>query len=282
MSQQQQRPQDFGNFEDDIALFTNTDFFDFDLNAPMSDMPNDFAFRNGQQQGHPIRSPNSNDKMAYIAQQPAYYQSMTGYPNSAPMSASNSLPPSPPNGLPYAGHIQQSQPTVPSAHHFATVLSPQQQQHGLQSAGQKRNAVAIASPVEYDDQFRGPAEEDKRRRNTAASARFRVKKKQREQALEKTAKEMTDRVQVLEARIGQLEMENQWLKGLITEKNVKVDNVPMVEPEDKNEEAVKAKKAKTEHKPTKDGKEGEKLVQVETSLPEKKRGVGTTEEATKV
>ena len=60
------------------------------------------------------------------------------------------------------------------------------------------------------------AEEDKRRRNTAASARFRVKKKQREQALEKTAREMTERASVLEQRVQALEMENRWLKGLIT------------------------------------------------------------------
>jgi TolA-binding protein len=63
------------------------------------------------------------------------------------------------------------------------------------------------------------AEDDKRRRNTAASARFRVKKKQREQALEKQSKEMVDKVSSLEGRIQQLEMENQWLKGLITEKS---------------------------------------------------------------
>ena len=63
------------------------------------------------------------------------------------------------------------------------------------------------------------AEEDKRRRNTAASARFRVKKKQREQALEKQAKEMTDKVSALETKVQQLEMENKWLKGLITDKN---------------------------------------------------------------
>lgn len=34
----------------------------------------------------------------------------------------------------------------------------------------------------------------KRRRNTAASARFRMKKKEREQALEKHAKELEDRL----------------------------------------------------------------------------------------
>ncbi|KAF2642374.1 hypothetical protein P280DRAFT_264047 [Massarina eburnea CBS 473.64] len=70
-----------------------------------------------------------------------------------------------------------------------------------------------------DESARVAAEEDKRRRNTAASARFRIKKKQREQTLEKTAKEMTDKVNALEAKIQQLETENTWLKSLITEKN---------------------------------------------------------------
>lgn len=91
------------------------------------------------------------------------------------------------------------------------------------SAHKKRKAddMSVGTPIQHiDEQARVAAEEDKRRRNTAASARFRVKKKQREQALEKTAKDMSDRVQQLEARIGQLETENTWLKSLITEKNV--------------------------------------------------------------
>ena len=62
------------------------------------------------------------------------------------------------------------------------------------------------------------AEEDKRRRNTAASARFRVKKKQREQALEKTAKELTDKVTALEGKIDRLQQENGWLRSLVVEK----------------------------------------------------------------
>ena len=70
-----------------------------------------------------------------------------------------------------------------------------------------------------EEQSRHAAEEDKRRRNTAASARFRVKKKQREQALEKQTKEMSDKVSSLESKVQQLEMENKWLKGLITDKN---------------------------------------------------------------
>lgn len=62
------------------------------------------------------------------------------------------------------------------------------------------------------------ADEDKRRRNTAASARFRVKKKQREQELKDATKEMTEKVQKLEERVKQLEMENTWLKNLVVEK----------------------------------------------------------------
>ena len=63
------------------------------------------------------------------------------------------------------------------------------------------------------------ADEDKRRRNTAASARFRVKKKQRDQELERKTKEMADKVHDLEKKVGQLELENRWLRNLLMEKN---------------------------------------------------------------
>lgn len=81
------------------------------------------------------------------------------------------------------------------------------------------SVTSSSSPNEVIETSRQAAEEDKRRRNTAASARFRVKKKQREQALEKSAKEMCDKVSKLEERINVLETENKWLKDLITEKN---------------------------------------------------------------
>ncbi|KAF8447957.1 hypothetical protein L210DRAFT_3641812 [Boletus edulis BED1] len=59
------------------------------------------------------------------------------------------------------------------------------------------------------------ATEDKRRRNTAASARFRLKKKEREAALERRAKELEDRVVELERECEGLRRENGWLKGLV-------------------------------------------------------------------
>jgi len=59
----------------------------------------------------------------------------------------------------------------------------------------------------------------KRLRNTAASARFRAKKKRREQSLERSSREKKEKLAALEGRIRDLEAENQWLKDLIMEKN---------------------------------------------------------------
>ncbi|RKP34031.1 hypothetical protein BJ085DRAFT_6353, partial [Dimargaris cristalligena] len=70
-----------------------------------------------------------------------------------------------------------------------------------------------------DNENKFSAEEDKRRRNTAASARFRAKKKMREQALETKAEEMTAKADALEKRVRELETEVKWLRGLVIEKD---------------------------------------------------------------
>ncbi len=124
------------------------------------------------------------------------------------------------------GPINHDQPLYPTNGSDSSspsgIASPQNGEHkrnvsdmldGQYGAG-NHNGVAG-----FEDASRHAAEEDKRRRNTAASARFRVKKKQREQALEKSAKEMSDKVAALEGRINQLETENKWLKNLVMEKN---------------------------------------------------------------
>lgn len=64
----------------------------------------------------------------------------------------------------------------------------------------------------------------KRRRNTEASARFRVKKKMREQVLRRTADETTLRSQQLQHRVNELEKEIKWLRELIVEKKKKEDH----------------------------------------------------------
>jgi hypothetical protein len=116
---------------------------------------------------------------------------------------------------------QHSNYSLPTTYSTPTsALSPLSTGPFDASASKKRKAEDSVAPVQHlDEHGRVAAEEDKRRRNTAASARFRVKKKQREQALEKSAKEMSDRVTHLETKIQQLETENAWLKSLITEKS---------------------------------------------------------------
>ncbi|ORX60102.1 hypothetical protein BCR36DRAFT_342459 [Piromyces finnis] len=60
---------------------------------------------------------------------------------------------------------------------------------------------------------------DKRKRNNAASARFRAKKKLKEQMTDLTAKEMTQKAQNLEIKVKEMELEIKWLRSLVT-KNV--------------------------------------------------------------
>jgi Basic region leucine zipper len=127
------------------------------------------------------------------------------------------------DGLPQSQlpSIQTNQPYTASP--SSSVASPSTATATPTTAA-KRKASSPAVD-NYEDASRLAAEEDKRRRNTAASARFRVKKKQREQALERSAKEMSDKVSALEGRINQLETENKWLKNLITEKNESKEDI---------------------------------------------------------
>ena len=67
---------------------------------------------------------------------------------------------------------------------------------------------------------RTPLDEDeKRRRNTEASARFRAKKKQKESALLQSAKAMEEKVAALEKRNQELELEIKWLRKLVLERD---------------------------------------------------------------
>jgi septin family protein len=77
---------------------------------------------------------------------------------------------------------------------------------------ERTNASLLNDPIVFE------AEEDKRKRNQAASARFRQKKKQREQQLMETSQKMQDRTKKLEAENDELKKENMFLKKLLVEK----------------------------------------------------------------
>ncbi|KAF2004923.1 hypothetical protein P154DRAFT_21948 [Amniculicola lignicola CBS 123094] len=208
------------NLEEDLAVFANSEFIDWEGSA--GDLNLDFDLDAN------TRRPNRGDTSAIpTASAPAASEPKMDFLNSMNTTDFQFS-----DFTGFSGSIvDQSLPTLshpqPTAYPVqATYASPTSSvsspiDFGFDHQSKKRKSDAIDSSIAGagDELARNAAEEDKRRRNTAASARFRIKKKQREQALEKTAKEMTDRVSVLETRIQQLETENTWLKGLITEKN---------------------------------------------------------------
>ncbi|EGW30084.1 uncharacterized protein SPAPADRAFT_63709 [Spathaspora passalidarum NRRL Y-27907] len=101
---------------------------------------------------------------------------------------------------------------------------------------QKRSISEVNTPMSTfsDESATGAASEDKRKRNTAASARFRIKKKLKEQEMEKRSKELEEKVVMLEKKLKQLEMENKCLKNMILQQN-----------EQKNEDLLKSIKERS-------------------------------------
>lgn len=70
----------------------------------------------------------------------------------------------------------------------------------------------------------------KRKKNTAASARFRIKKKLKEKQMEQEIHKLRERLEVLEKRLKTLEIEKKCLEQLMIEKNeeknsVLIDNI---------------------------------------------------------
>jgi len=89
--------------------------------------------------------------------------------------------------------------------------------HNCDKSSSPNNNNSNPSGNEDDDANRLAHDEDKRRRNTLASARFRMKKKMKEQEIERTAREMRERVADLEKQVDSLTQENKWLRGLIVD-----------------------------------------------------------------
>ncbi|KAJ5327449.1 hypothetical protein N7541_009735 [Penicillium brevicompactum] len=131
-----------------------------------------------------------------------------------PYSAHSIYPP-----VPYAPDELGHAPGALTPSDVSSSISPPNGQMGNTKYSTSISGDRIAAALDQEEGVRGAAEEDRRRRNTAASARFRMKKKQREQILERTVRETTEKNASLEARVAQLEMENRWLKNLLTEKH---------------------------------------------------------------
>ncbi|KAL6891585.1 basic-leucine zipper transcription factor-like protein [Trichoderma longibrachiatum] len=195
--------------EDDLAIFTNTQFFDID-----SGRNTDF-----QAQAQPVKTEGKALHSGTASEDVSAAASVIGeMPNLDFMSDftfqdfnNNTYAAPHMNNFPE----QAFQPLQPNHGHVPVPPHHARYHPATPQVGDKRKSESMSQ----EEAARIAAEEDKRRRNTAASARFRIKKKQREQALEKSAKEMSDKVANLESKVSQLETENKWLKNLLVEKN---------------------------------------------------------------
>ncbi|KAJ5765445.1 hypothetical protein N7520_005004 [Penicillium odoratum] len=171
-----------------------------------------------------------------------------------PYSAHSIYPP-----VPFAPDELGHAPGQMTPSDVSSSISPPNGQMGNTKYSTSIPGDRIAAALGQEEGVRYAAEEDRRRRNTAASARFRQKKKQREQVLERTVRETTEKNASLEARVAQLEMENRWLKNLLTEKHEATTRMP---PPPVDSGALEPKST---------GGRGQKNIQP------KKKGVGTDE-----
>ena len=171
-----------------------------------------------------------------------------------PYSAHSIYPP-----VPFAPDELGHAPGQLTPSDVSSSISPPNGQMGNSKYSTSIPGDRIAAALGQEEQVRVAAEEDRRRRNTAASARFRMKKKQREQVLERTVREATEKNASLEARVAQLEMENRWLKNLLTEKHEASSSRMPPPPQDSAALESKGSSSRQKH------------------IQPKKKGVGTDE-----
>ncbi|RYP70126.1 hypothetical protein DL771_005638 [Monosporascus sp. 5C6A] len=247
--------------EEELAMFTNTNFVDWDTHNNSTTTAAAAAARN------PQSSANLDlDGQPATTATPSAPSPDT--PGSDPLAGGelaafdfNNIgeygfdfnPYVPGSVQPYSDSIGSLQPIQPSPT-FPRSASQQRPYGGpAPKTGEKRKAPTEIPPprqMSFEEQTRLAAEEDKRRRNTAASARFRIKKKAREQALEKSQKELGEKVVTLESRIQTLETENKWLRELVMEKNGGNDKIVTALLESRKEKDKLGTEAKSQEKST--------------------------------
>ncbi|KAI9852870.1 MAG: hypothetical protein M1838_004429 [Thelocarpon superellum] len=199
------------NLDDELAKFTNTEFFD------LNEMPEGMAGNSVPY--HPGRSSRSGP-VGPRAGMPSMHYIAGSYPFTDFSGYEDLLN----DDQVVMGPGLQQAPYPPPNTSSSTATSPTTNLMSSPLGLGPANSTSLdPNGASGDEKSRQLAEEDKRRRNTAASARFRVKKKQREQALEQSVKEQTEKNTQLEIIIHQLKMENKWLKNLVTEKNENKD-----------------------------------------------------------
>ncbi|THH08843.1 hypothetical protein EW146_g8864 [Bondarzewia mesenterica] len=122
------------------------------------------------------------------------------------------IPPLPPFAFPTGGQFSSVLPPLPQHQpHIDPQLQPAASTSAAASTVSPQAANQMPSPVDSELNLT----DEKRRRNTAASARFRIKKKQKTVNLERTVSDLSGRVEELEQEASDLRKENGWLKEIV-------------------------------------------------------------------
>ncbi|GAA5825054.1 hypothetical protein JCM10212_000139 [Sporobolomyces blumeae] len=143
------------------------------------------------------------------------------------LPASDAFPPRRPSlpaysssiSLPETNSTASRAPTpasVPASPHPTRPSRPRRNARSRQGAESLPDEESASTPREA--MTPEAYEEDKRRRNTEASARFRAKKKQRNEALQNSTAELRDKVARLEKERDALATQNKWLRDIVSEK----------------------------------------------------------------
>lgn len=161
---------------------------------------------------HPQTATNYQSQLQQQQQQTdtTYQQSLASPDSSAPTT-------------PYHNMASQfSQPVTPFELHAANPLSTaaaENYNYFESSAHFSHNPPTQHNGQSQHQSSASPADEDKRQRNSAASARFRAKRKQREEALQSETRQKQQSLQQLETKVKSLEAENLFLRRLLIEKD---------------------------------------------------------------
>ncbi|KAI9572754.1 hypothetical protein HD554DRAFT_2062579 [Boletus coccyginus] len=120
----------------------------------------------------------------------------------------------PPPTYPYPTPPNYYYPWPPDTASVATPPIPLLPHAAPQTTGLAPPAASTSQDPEGTEDATSTAQ-DKRRRNTAASARFRVKKKLKTSNLERAVADLTGRTEDLEREANDLRRENAWLKEIV-------------------------------------------------------------------
>ncbi|KAJ3567156.1 hypothetical protein NP233_g6555 [Leucocoprinus birnbaumii] len=175
--------------------------------------PNHFFPYGGM--GYPQLPPVSSLDFAWnqIAQQQQVHP-MYNLPLSTPLHPS--LPfPNPLQNTPLPPPVPQPQQGNRGGRSGSTSSQPAQARAPSISASSPTASTSSPTAEAESEPEQAAIAEEKRRRNTAASARFRIKKKQRTINLERSVSDLSGRAEELEKEVADLRRENGWLKEIV-------------------------------------------------------------------